>query len=858
MIRNAYSGPKLPRTLLDQVQDSNDSRFRSSGAVRKAQRKAARQEKKASHVQDRGRRGFVYGRDRVEVTNWGDSVDGEIETQVRPKRSRKGPQKEAKPLKSILKTQKPKGDEISADESDEESREEDEDENEAEDEDGDEHVAPIVPAAVKTRLAEDDAEISALEKKLGIKGKKSKALEQDGLDWLAEGSDSDDGDTNRKRKRPEDTRWLQDKRVKATQPDYQDAWGQTQRSEKDLMSEDEDPAGHDDEIENPFSEDEVDSDDFDGFDSQDSSEQELTAPAPRRRENPYVAPVTSDTALAAKYVPPSMRKPPASDEEALRQLRRQTQGQLNRLSEANLVSILQAVEELYTRNARQYVTSVMVDLLISLVSDPAVLNDTFLILHAGFAEALYKTMGTDFGAQLLEKLVENIDHFRSRSSNTGKQVLNLLAFTSCLYNFRLVGSPILFDYIRSLLDELSETNTELLLRIIRTSGQELRQDDPSALKDIVLLVQRSVAQQGEAQLSVRTKFMIETIQDLKNNRMKTGAARSTLAAEHTAGMRKTLSSLNNTRTLKATEPLRVSLADIRDSEKKGKWWLVGASYHDPAKVTSNSTPSGRTKASLDDVDAGYESETPGSVNLHRLARSQGMNTDVRRAIFVAILSSADYKEAHLRVLKLHLKNKQMLEVPRVLVHCTGAEQAYNPYYALVAAKFCNEHRLRKAFHFALWDVLRRIEQAGDEDEDDQQSLTMRQVVNVAKFYGMLIAQGGLTMGALRKLSPDYAYWAADMTMFVEVLMTTVLLELGKKGSSAYDEAVNTVFLTAAGAPEVIPALKYALEASVTKAELAKSKKEKRLVGQGCAMAIEALEEAARTAPAADDSEEDSE
>lgn len=851
MSRNAHRGPKLPRTLLDQVHNSNDSRFKSTASGRKAQRKATRQQKKASRGQNGGRRPGVSREARTEDHSESDSIVGENEEISTSKPLASRPQKQTKPLKSILKATKvaqPVDDELDVEDSEGEESIVEEDE------------APIVPTAVKTQLADDDTEIAALEKKLGIKGKKSKALQQDGLDWLADGSDSDESDGGSKRKRPDDTEWLQAKRLKATGDGPNDGLESRKNTVKDATGSGEDNEDGDG-IENPFSADEVDSDDFDGFDFEGSSDREVSGLSRRRKENPYVAPTTSDGAPATKYVPPSMHKPPASDEEALRQLRRQVQGQLNRLSDANMLSILQAIEELYNRNARQHVTSVLVDLLVGLISDTAVLNDTFLILHAGFSEALYKTVGTDFGAQLLEKLVENIDHFRSRGADTGKQVLNLLAFISCLYNFQLVGSVVVFDYVRLLLEQLSETNTELLLRIIRTSGQQLRQEDPSALKDIVLLLQRSVAQMGEAHLSVRTKFMIETIQDLKNNRMKTGAAGSAIAAEHTSRMKKTLSSLNSTRSIKATEPLRISLADIRDSEKKGKWWLVGASYHDPAKLATNKTSStnGRAESNAEDIDKGYESETPGSVNLHRLARSQGMNTDVRRAIFVAILSSADYKEAHMRVLKLHLKHKQMLEVPRVLVHCTGAEQAYNPFYALVAGKFCTEHRLRKAFHFTLWNILKRIEknEADEGDEADyQQSISLRQIVNVAKFYGVLIAQGGLTLGALKKLDPNYSYWEADLATFVEVLLTTILLNLKKRDSDAYGKAVRETFKTAAGAPGVIRGLIYALETSVAKAELAKTKKEKTLIDQGYRVAVEALEEVASHAPAAEDSEEE--
>ncbi|KAK5169146.1 suppressor of glycerol defect [Saxophila tyrrhenica] len=859
MSRDAYRGPKLPQSLLDRVGNSNDSRFQQHGGARKARRKAERLQKKTARSQPAARRPVVKKRQDVESDDE-DGV-GEYEEQdaaPTPPARRKGRDSDVKPLKSILKKRQPEP--VPESES---SAEEYGDEDEA-------PAAPVVSRAVKSRLEEDDAEIAALEKKLGMRGKKSKAKDDDGLDWLVEGSESEDEGSGLKRKRPEDKKWLRDKRMKASGGDDQRDLADEEESDDELAELD----GHgtdEDKLENPFSEDEVGSEDFGGFES----EEDEVAPPPKKKqkENPYVAPVTQDAAPVAKYIPPSLRKPAASDEETLRQLRRQLQGLLNRLSEANMLSILQSLEDLYTRNARQHVTSTLVDLLVGLVSDSAVLNDTFLILHAGFAEAVYKVIGTDFGAQMLEKIVENIDHFRSRQAYEGKQALNLLAFLSFLYNLQLVGGAILFDYIRLLLDELSENNTELLLRIIRTSGRQLRGDDPSALKDIVLLLQRSIGQLGEANLSVRTKFMIETIHNLKNNRLKTGIASSALTAEHLTTMKRTLSTLSSSRQLKTTEPLRISLADIRDSEKKGKWWLIGASYADPAKHTStlSSKPTGGP-----DPDAGYDSETPGTVNLARLARAQGMNTDVRRAIFIALLSSSNYAEAHMKILKLHLKNKQQLEIPRVLVHCAGAEEGWNPFYALVARKFCVGRGVRKAFTFTFWDVLRRLEGAGEEEEEAE-AWGVRRTVNVGKFFGWLVSGGGMSLAVLRKLGPDFAWGEGGTGMLVEVLLTTVLLQVRRQaskgrrgdfpaasasaadgehvtpssageGTQSFEQSVKSLFASMAGAQEIIPGLRYLLENRVAKAELARTKKEKRDVETGCGIAVEALEEAGRAGP----------
>nr|GFD56933.1 nucleolar MIF4G domain-containing protein 1 [Tanacetum cinerariifolium] len=76
----------------------------------------------------------------------------------------------------------------------------------------------------------------------------------------------------------------------------------------------------------------------------------------------------------------------------------------------------------------------------------------------------------------------------------------------------------------------------------------------------------------------------------------------------------------------------------------------------------------------------------GEVDLAQLAREQRMNTDVRRAIYVSIMSATDFKDAQIRLNKLNLKKAQEVEIPKVIIHCAGAEKTYNPYYTILARK----------------------------------------------------------------------------------------------------------------------------------------------------------------------------
>ncbi|KAK3062329.1 hypothetical protein LTS18_004345, partial [Coniosporium uncinatum] len=569
-----YRGPKLPHDLLAQVGGAGLGKKRGNARYapgsRRDKRKAERVQKKSLKAQPKPpRRPFVREERR-------DSSDKEVKPVVkRQPAPEKKPQKQAEPPKSILKGVRPT---TKASEEREKSPE---------------TVLPRSSRAVKERLARDDDEVAALEKKLGLKTKSKlpQSFEDDGLGGLLEGL-SDDllGDSGgSKRKRGEYEDFLKTKRRKPTSHDDLDV--ESQEDSDSIVSEDDEEGNLDlEEIGNLAEESDegtpeltLDSDvsegEFEGFSSEEEEEEDKERSKPVR-ENPYIAPGSGAAAPAAKYIPPSLRTASASDTEILSRLRRQTQGLINKLSEANLLTILRDVEQLYQNNARQHVTSTLIDLVMGSVSIEGVLSDTFLILHAGFVAAIYKVIGTDFGAQLTERTITEFDRVYKEqqvSESGSKAPLNLISFLAYLYTFQVVASNILFDYIRILLQNLSESNTDLLLRIVKSCGQQLRSDDPTSLKNIVLLLQNAISNIGADNVSVKTKFTVEIITDLKNNRQRAGVAASSVASEHTIRMKKTLGSLNQ-RTIKAAEPLRIGLADIRDTEKKGKWWLVGASW----------------------------------------------------------------------------------------------------------------------------------------------------------------------------------------------------------------------------------------------------------------------------------------
>lgn len=613
------------------------------------------------------------------------------------------------------------------------------------------------------KIAQEDARIEALENLLGSKGnsKAPKSFQDDGLDSILAGLDDVGGLdelNSEKRKRVDDEEWIKRKRLKGQNPTIEsESAGDSDFSEQDVFTDDEE----DDSVIKEDGAQRPSRMNLESTNYNQSAPPAATLSKKRQRENPFVVPGSAlRNPLEKKYVPPSLRSENAGSNEVIVRLNKQIKGLLNRLSESNVSSIVLDIERLYQAHPRHNVSSSLIQILKDILSDPASLQDTFIILHSGFIAALYKVLGTEFGALVIECLFEEFNQIYTSTSSalnkiietTDKRLLNLIQTFAELFNLSVIASNLIYDLVRFLLSGFSDLNTELLLRLLRACGSRLRQDDSNSLKIICLQLKERAAQAEEGEISIRTKFMIETIEALQKPKSRTSIADSAVSAGHRIAMKKTLGSLNQ-RSIKASEPLRFGISDLQNADKRGKWWLVGATFRDE-DVRINE-PDERPSKMIDSMDSLHFSDT--TPDLLQLAREQRMNTDIRRSIFVAIMSADDYNDAYLRLGKLRLRKSQELEIPKVLIHCVSVEKTYNPFYTFLCRRFCADHKLRMALQFALWDIFKQLGEgenaldkgSDDEDEDGERKLGLRSLVNLGKMYGNLIGDEGLSLGVLK-------------------------------------------------------------------------------------------------------------
>lgn len=600
------------------------------------------------------------------------------------------------------------------------------------------------------------------------------------------------------------------------------------------------------------------SEDFDseGSDSEDE---------PRQRENPFVAPTeaASDSESEheekqSKYIPPALRRKMALEKSKVSPeslaLQKSLKSAVNKLSETNIGSIANDINGLFLNNPRQEVTENLVSILLTSVVQQERLLDTFVYLHSALVVTLYRSQGVDFGAYFIQTLIEKYDSYKAEGRKN-KEVLNVISLLSSVYAFHLVSSKLLYDLIKELIRDLSEETAEHLLKIIHTSGNQMRSDDPTSLKEIVLEVTKKAGSLPKEQVSTRMQFLLETITCLKNNKLKNN---NEATVELSLRLKKFLGTYSSSR---LTDPLQVSLDDIRNVHTKGKWWLVGSAWkgnegNDQGDIVN--------KEVMNDF---LDSAEP---NWLELARAQRMNTDIRRAVFISIMSANDYVDAMTKLDKLALKRAQEREIPRILIHCAVVEPAWNPYYGVLASKLCDNHSYRKTFQFMLWDLVKGFDGAGDDedemdvfsgfDDDMEDDEKLKKILNLGRLFGFLFAEGSLALHLLRTV--NFVTASNDTKLFTEVLLITFVdhvarksqvnaIGMGIKKSSQEqkfdDKILIERILKAKEQPALLRGIQWFIGKRLRNSDFVTGKKQRKRVDWGVNAMNDIIEEFAREA-----------
>uniref|UniRef100_UPI003D7F61D8 nucleolar MIF4G domain-containing protein 1 isoform 1 n=1 Tax=Danio rerio TaxID=7955 RepID=UPI003D7F61D8 len=603
---------------------------------------------------------------------------------------------------------------------------------------------------------EEDREIKKLEKRLGLnKRKNKKSLPQsftnDGLDYILGILEPGASATG-----------LYESDEEMDIDKAKENFDELEEDSEEQMTDDEDTGDGEEEVEAQMEEEEdveeedtqIDDEEVEGDEEDDSDaseENEEVEEAESEQKNPESQEL--NPATTGKYVPPHLREAADSKRKAeLEKLKRSVKGLINRLSQPNMASISSQLEELYMNTSRKDMNDTLTDILLAACVTPALMPERLLMEHILLVSVLHYSVGLEVGAHFLETVVRQFDRIYSELDGTDKECDNLVSIIAHLYNFHVVHAVLVFDILKKLVTSFSSKDIELLLLVLKTVGFALRKDDPIALKELISEAQRKASAEGEQfQDQTRIRFMLETMMALKNNDMRKIPGYDPEPVEK---LRKLQRTLIHSSAGSSDMKLRVSLDNLLEAERVGRWWIVGSSWSGAPMID----------------DQGNKTTTPStkgeqySAKMLELARKQRMNTDVRRNIFCVLMSSEDFLDAYEKLLRLGLKDQQEREIVHVLMDCCLQEKMFNRFYAVLAEKLCShDRRFQMTFQFSLWDKFR-----------DLANLSNRSFSNLVQLVTHLLHRKSLSLSILKAI--EFGELDKPKVKFLKQILSKLLKE----------------------------------------------------------------------------------
>jgi nucleolar MIF4G domain-containing protein 1 len=500
----------------------------------------------------------------------------------------------------------------------------------------------------------------------------------------------------------------------------------------------------------------------------------------------------------------------AADPETITLIHRQINNALNRLSDQTLESVSKSIALIYSTYPFRDVNDCLWKNIQSACISPHMIMSGLVPLYIGAIAGVHWLGGDgiQIGGCLVEWSVTNLFDslkmgrgYRDNSAKhvdeeehtkINKEASNLILIVCYLYNYGVIHCTLIYDLVRDFIRNFSEIDVEGLLIILSHCGQQLRSDDPTALREIVLMVKDRAqtatdkehsnlnknAPDGNTNVadSSRVQYMVDSITELKNNKPRKQDAvireKSNALKKH-VGRIKTSAS-QSLAGKKSGSCLRVTLQDVLDAEVKGRWWMVGATWtgnqhHDKLWGDPNGTVQRMENADVNDREPTSSSKKVLRENediLLALASSQRMNTDARRSIFCIVMGSTDCDDAFEKLVRGGmLKPKIERDVIRVLIHCCGEEKAYNPFYAYLATRCC-EYQAKSRFTLMLtfWDAFKQLD-----------TFSARKVANLAKLLAhfMVSADKCVTIGVLKRIDFSPTDMSEMVIIFLSILMTAI-------------------------------------------------------------------------------------
>eukprot|EP01054_Gregarina_sp_Poly1_P003066 Gregarina_sp_Poly_1__3065@NODE_1861_length_3183_cov_48_838896_g1206_i0_p1_GENE_NODE_1861_length_3183_cov_48_838896_g1206_i0NODE_1861_length_3183_cov_48_838896_g1206_i0_p1_ORF_typecomplete_len901_score135_94MIF4G/PF02854_19/4_7e33MIF4G/PF02854_19/0_0061MA3/PF02847_17/3_9e03MA3/PF02847_17/7_1e27TFCD_C/PF12612_8/0_29TFCD_C/PF12612_8/3e03ParcG/PF10274_9/0_36MIF4G_like/PF09088_11/6_6e03MIF4G_like/PF09088_11/3_9_NODE_1861_length_3183_cov_48_838896_g1206_i04812961 len=473
------------------------------------------------------------------------------------------------------------------------------------------------------------------------------------------------------------------------------------------------------------------------------------------------------------YIPPfklaMMKRPPAekNSEEFQKQyweaLRKSINGYVNKASTSNIPNL---IEEMFNENLIRARGLVARAILRAQLASPG-FTHVFAALLAVINSKL-----PEIGQLLITRLV--LQFRRAYKRNDKIVCVACLKFIAHLVNQKVLAEVTALEICTLLLEKPTNDSVEVCCSFLQECGQVMSDSQPKAVNYIFERL-RSILNEGE--VDNRTQYTIEKLFDTRKKHFADfpGVPPELDLIEEDDQQTHTIDLLNDS--LKKQELLDIFQPvppDQFEMEEK-KWKEIARDILGQESSASDEAGDASSDSSVDSEAEAEERQK--SLTAEEAVRGTQLTImdcteqdliNLRKTVYLCIMSSASFEECVHKLLKLHIPEGQEIEVCTMLIDCCSMERTFSRFFALQGERLC---KLKEAFRDAFVTCFKR-------QYASIHRLETNKLRNIAKFFAHLFATDAIPWSCMEILVLTESATTAASRIFIKIIFQDLADELG--------------------------------------------------------------------------------
>ncbi|OAY43750.1 pre-mRNA-splicing factor CWC22 homolog [Manihot esculenta] len=381
--------------------------------------------------------------------------------------------------------------------------------------------------------------------------------------------------------------------------------------------------------------------------------------------------------------------------------------------------------------------------------------------------ALVSVVNTKFpevGDLLLRRIVLQLK--RAYKRNDKPQLLAAVKFIAHLVNQQVAHEIIALELLAVLLENPTNDSVEVAVGFVTECGSILQDMSPKGL-DGAFERFRGILHEGE--IDKRVQFLIEGLFAIRKAKFQGyPAVRPELDLVEQEDQLTHEISLQEDIDPEITLDIFKPDPNFLENEKRYEELRKNILGEESADEEGSDAASGDEDDDDDEEEEEEDDDDDDEQQMQIKDETETNLVNLRRTIYLTIMSSVDFEEAGHKLLKIKLEPGQEMELCIMLLECCSQERTYLRYYGLLGQRFCminkvHQENFEKCF-VQQYSMIHRLE--------------TNKLRNVAKFFAHLLGTDALPWHVIAYIRLTEEDTTSSSRIFIKILFQELSEHLG--------------------------------------------------------------------------------